>query len=318
MADLVAPQARTVAIVIPAYDEESCISELVQRLTKVFESEPDIMFSVFLIDNGSEDETWNLIMSAASRDPRFKGIQLSRNFDTDGGLTAGLEFVTQDAVILMCADLQDPPELIPEFLRLWQEGFDNVYGVITNRAGTSLVRRINSEMFYRIAGSLSDVHLPPNASDFRLLSRAAYEPLRKMNERGRYLRGMAAWSGFPSIGVPMDRPERFAGISKATTQLALRVATRGILSNSTKPLRLITIIGVTLSTISFISTVLLAALWILRGVPFAGFGTLVSVSLLAFGVLSLMLGIISEYVGMIYNEVKQRPNYVIRSTYGIE
>lgn len=316
MEDMVTKHRGSVAVVVPAYNEEECLDELAERLREVFASEGSYTFVVFLVDNGSSDETWSIIRRISSSDDRFVGIQLSRNFGTDGGLTAGLELVTQDAVVLMCADLQDPPEMIPAFLRRWEEGFATIYGVVEDRGGTGLVRRTNSEIFYWLVGKLSEVDLPRNASDFRLLDRSVYEVLRQMRERGRYLRGMSAWAGFRSIGVPFDRPPRFAGESKASTREVMKVATRGVLSNSTRPLRMITAAGLFLSTLAIVALVVLAVLWIARGVPFAGFGTLVSLSLLAFGVLALMLGIISEYVGMIYEEVKARPNFIIRTTTG--
>lgn len=314
MEDLVSIRPKSVAIVVPAFNEESCLDELADRLREVFSGERDYTFAVFLVDNGSWDGTWSVIQRIATTDDRFVGVQLSRNFGTDGGLTAGLDLVTQDAVVLMCADLQDPPELIPAFLRLWEDGVANVYGVVENREGTGFVRRTNSALFYWLAAKLSEIDLPRNASDFRLLDRSVYEVLRRMDERGRYLRGMSAWAGFRSMGVPFDRPPRFAGESKASTKEVMKVASRGVLSNSTRPLRMITSVGLALSSLSIASLVVLAVLWITRGVPFAGFGTLVSLSLLAFGVLALMLGIVSEYVGMIYEEVKARPNFIIKTT----
>jgi glycosyltransferase involved in cell wall biosynthesis len=271
--DMVTKPVASVALVVPAYNEEACLEELANRLREVFGCEEQYDFTVFLVDNGSVDGTWSLIEQISGSDERFVGIQLSRNFGTDGGLTAGLELVTQDAVVLMCADLQDPPEMIPQFLRHWEDGYANVYGVVENRIGTGVIRRTNSEFFYWLAGRLSEVDLPRNASDFRLLDRSVYEVLRRMHERGRYLRGMSAWVGFRSIGVAFDRPPRFAGESKASTKEVMKVATRGVLSNSTRPLRFITAVGLVLSIFSVGAIVILAMLWVTRGVPFAGFGT---------------------------------------------
>jgi glycosyltransferase involved in cell wall biosynthesis len=303
---------KSVAVVIPAYNEEGCIVELCQRLARVFDEETSYSFVCYLVENGSRDDTWKLVTDAAVQDSRFVGIQLSRNFGADGGMTAGLTYVSEDAVVLMTADLQDPPEFIGPFLREWERGFENVYGIVTERRGTGPVRTFNSKLFYWVLSRLTDDSIPRNASDFRLLDRRAYEALRALPERGRFIRGLSAWVGFSAIGVEVSRPERFAGESKATTAEVFKVASRGIFANSTKPLRLITLSGLFLSVVSLTSIFILALLWIIRGVPFAGFGTLVALSLLVFGILSLMIGIVSEYVGLIYEEVKQRPNFIVR------
>ena len=229
----------------------------------------------------------------------------------DGGLTAGLDYIAGDACVLMTADLQDPPELISNFLRLWEEGWENIYGVIKKRGGTGPIRRMNSALFYWLAGKLTDGRLPRNASDFRLVDKKVYVAVREMKERNRFVRGLFAWAGFKSIGVPMERPPRFGGISNAHTFKVLDLAFKGIFAHSYKPLRFITIFGLLLSFLSFVSIIPLLFIWLVQGVPFAGFGTLVSLFLLILGFLSLMLGIVSEYVGLIYEEAKGRPNYIV-------
>ena len=316
MASLVTPRKKSVAIVIPAFNEEDCLPELLKRLTAVFDAEADYQFRCMVVENGSNDRGWEIISAAAAKDERVEGVQLSRNYGADGGITAGLDLVEEDAVVMMTADLQDPPEMIPMFLREWERGFENVYGVVMSRGGTGPIRRLNSRAFYWLVARLTENQIPNNASDFRLLDRRAYEAIRTLRERNRMMRGLAAWVGFSSCGVPFERPERYAGSSKATTRAVTRLATQGIFSNSTKPLRLITIVGSTLSLVALLSILVLAVLWVLRGVPFAGFGTLVSISLLAFGLLSMMVGIVAEYVGLIYEEVRQRPIYVVRQTTG--
>jgi dolichol-phosphate mannosyltransferase len=236
----------------------------------------------------------------------------------DGGLTAGLDYVTGDACVLMTADLQDPPELIPTFLRKWEEGYENVFGIVTKREGTGPIRTMNSKMFYWLAGKLTDGRIPRNASDFRLVDKKVYEAVRGMAERNRFVRGLFAWAGFNSIGIPMERPPRFGGVSKAHTFKVLDLAFKGIFAHSYKPLRLITVFGFMLSAIAFVSIVPLFFLWVFVGVPFAGFGTLVGLFLLVLGIVSLMLGILSEYVGLIYEEVKARPNYLVTKTLGFK
>lgn len=302
---------KLISIIIPAYNEEDCVDELSSRLTSLFTLEIQYDFEVFIVENGSVDSTWEKLQVIAASDNRFKVLRLSRNFRMDGGLTAGLDHVTGDACVLMTADLQDPPEMISEFLRKWEEGWENVYGIVTKRGGTGPIRRLNSKMFYWLAGKLTDGRIPRNASDFRLVDRKVYETVRLMTERNRFVRGLFAWVGYKSIGIPMQRPPRFGGVSNASTSKVVDLAFKGIFAHSYKPLRLITTIGILLSLISFLALPLLTFIWLIQGVPFAGFGSLVSLFLLALGLLFLMLGVVAEYVGLIYEEVKARPNYVI-------
>ncbi len=298
-------------MIIPAYNEEDCVDELFTRLKNIFDTERQYNFEVVIVENGSLDSTWTKLQNIAEQDNRFKILKLSRNFRMDGGLTAGLDYIKGDACVLMTADLQDPPELIPQFLRFWEQGYENIYGVITKREGTGPIRTMNSKLFYWLAGKLTDGRIPPNASDFRLVDKKVYSAVKGMTERNRFVRGLFAWAGFNSIGVPMERPPRFGGVSNAHTLKVLDLAFKGVFAHSYKPLRLITVFGFILSALSFVSILSLFFLWLFIGVPFAGFGTLVGLFLLVFGIVSLMLGILSEYVGLIYEEVKARPNYVV-------
>jgi glycosyltransferase involved in cell wall biosynthesis len=309
---------KSVSIVTPAFNEIECIGELLGRLEALAEKEKEYQFEVIVIENGSSDGTWEYLQNFDTKSFKKVFVQLSRNFRMDGGLTAGLDFATGDATVLMSSDLQDPPEFISTFLRKWEEGYENIFGVVTKRSGTSLIRRINSRMFYKIANKLSDGVLPENASDFRLLDRKVYEAVRGMRERNRFLRGLVAWSGFRSIGMPLVRPERYAGKSKAYSFQVLDLAIKGILAHSMVPLRMVSIFGMGLSLLSIVSFFPMLILWIFVGVPFAGFGTLVTLTLFLFSAGIFMMGILSEYIGLIYQEVKERPNYivsqVIRST----
>jgi dolichol-phosphate mannosyltransferase len=217
----------------------------------------------------------------------------------------------------MTADLQDPPELISDFLRKWEEGYENIYMVVSQRRGTGPVRTFNSRAFYWLAGKLTDSAIPPNASDFRLVDREVYETINGMQERNRFVRGLFAWSGYKSIGMPHERPPRFGGVSKAHTFKVLDLAFKGIFAHSYVPLRLITVTGLTVSLMSAVLLVVYSIQFILWGVPFAGFGTLVGFILLLFGILFSMIGVMSEYIGLIYEEVKQRPNFVVRRRVGL-
>ena len=301
---------KLISIIIPAYNEEECVDELAARLKTLFATESQYDFEAIIVENGSIDSTWEKLQKIAA-DPRFKILKLSRNFRMDGGLTAGLDYIRGDACVLMTADLQDPPELISEFLRKWEAGWENIYGVVTKRGGTGPIRTFNSKMFYFVADKLTDGRIPKNASDFRLVDKKVYLAIKSMTERNRFVRGLFAWAGFKSIGVPMERPPRFGGVSNAHTFGVIDLAFKGIFAHSYKPLRLITIFGIFLSAFSFLAIVPLAIIWVTSGVPFAGFGTIISLFLFVLGILSLMIGILSEYIGLIYEEVKSRPNYIV-------
>ena len=309
---------KIINILIPAYNEEACVDELASRLKQLFETEDNFDFEVLIVENGSSDLTWEKLLAISHSDDRFKLIRLSRNFRMDGGLTAGLDFVTGDACVLMTADLQDPPEFISEMLRKWEEGWENIYGVVTKRTGTGPLRTFNSKLFYLVAGKLTDGRIPRNASDFRLVDRKVYEAVRGMKERNRFVRGLFAWSGFRSIGLPMVRAERFGGVSNAHSLKVIDLAFKGIFAHSYKPLKLITLFGVSLSFLSAVSLIPLVFLWLFHGVPFAGFGTLVGILLLLISFLFLTLGVIGEYIGLIYEEVKARPNYLVSETFGFD
>lgn len=308
---------KLISIIVPAYNEEACVEELARRLALIFDANPKYEFEAIIVENGSIDRTWELLQQIYEKDNRFKTIQLARNFRMDGGLTAGLNYATGDAVVLMTADLQDPPELITEFIKKWEEGYENVYMVVTKRTGTGPIRTFNSKAFYWLAGKLTDDRIPKNASDFRLVDRKVYEAVRGMEERNRFIRGLFAWVGFKSIGIEAERPERFGGVSNAHSLKVIDLAFKGIFSHSYIPLKLITLSGILLSGISVGSLIAFVLSWVFIGVPFAGFGTIVSLVLLIFGFLTFMLGLIAEYIGLIYEEVKQRPNFVVTTELGI-
>lgn len=309
---------KLISVIAPAYNEEDCVDELVRRLTEVFDSNDNYEFEAIVVENGSMDSTFDLLKQASVVDDRFKVLRLSRNFGMDGGITAGLEHISGDAAVIMTADLQDPPELITAFLEKWEEGYENIYMTVTERTGTGLVRRLNTRLFYWLADRMTDHRIPRDASDFRLVDRKVYQSVREMRERNRFVRGLFAWVGFRSIGIEHVRPARFAGSSKAHTRTVLHLAVKGVLAHSYLPLKLITLIGIFCSAIAFGALVVMSTFWILVGVPFAGFGTIVAIGLLAFGLLASMIGILAEYLGLVYEEVKHRPNFVVAEALGIE
>ena len=309
---------KKISIVTSAYNEAECVDELARRLASVFDQLPVYDFEAIVVENGSEDETFDRLADISQRDPRFKIIQLARNFKMDGGLTAGLATVDADAVVLMTADLQDPPEMIPQFIAEWEAGYENVYGVVTVRRGTGRIRSMNSRLFYWIIGRLTGHLIPANASDFRLLDRRVYEVVRKMDERNRFVRGLVAWVGFRSKGVEHEREERYAGTSKAHSVGVLQMAVKAILAHSQVPLVVIPLVGVGLFVASIVALVVLTIDWATLGVPFPGFGTIVALMVMLFGILFCLLGIVSIYIGQIYEEVKGRPNFIVRQTLGID
>jgi glycosyltransferase involved in cell wall biosynthesis len=308
---------KKIALIIPAYNESECVDELARRLAAVFDAEPAYDFEAIIVENGSTDDTMDKLLAIHVADPRFKILQLARNFRMDGGLTAGLNVIDADAVVLMTADLQDPPEFIPEMLRKWEEGYENIYGVVTERGGTGPIRRMNSRLFYWLAGKLTNDRITSNASDFRLVDRKVYEAVRSMDERNRFIRGLFSWVGFKSIGLPMARLPRFAGESKAYSLAVIDLAFKGIFAHSYVPLRLITLTGFLLSGIAAVAVFVLAFGFVFRGVPFPGFGSIICLMLVGFGVVTLLLGVVGEYLALIYEEVKLRPNFVVTRKVGI-
>jgi dolichol-phosphate mannosyltransferase len=308
---------KLVSIVTPLYNEEDNVEELARQLTAMFDENPGYDFEVIAVENGSSDATHDRLLAVRARDSRFKILRLARNFRMDGGLTAGMHYVKGDAAVIMTADLQDPPGLITEFIRKWEEGYENVFMIVAKREGTGLVRRMNSQLFYWLVNVLTGGTFPKNVSDFRLIDRKVVDVFNSMDERNRMVRGMFYWIGFRGIGVMADRPPRFAGESKADTRKVLDLAMKGIMSFSTVPLRMITWTGVALSVFSFALLIYEVIRAFTTGVPFAGFGSIMSVMLLMFGFLFTMLGVIAEYIGMIFDEVKQRPNFIVRDEIGL-
>ena len=302
---------KTIDVIAPVYNEEACLREFVGELIVIFDLEVEYQFRLVLIENGSTDDSYDLICELLKTDNRIACVKLTRNFGMDGGITAGLKFATADAVIFMASDMQDPPRAIPLLLRKWEEGFDNVFAIVSKRIGVSIIRKMNSQIFYLLANRLTNNAIPRNVSDFRLLSRKAYEALRGLEEANRVIRGLVGWMGFKNVGIKIDRPPRFAGKSKAHTWPVIGLGVRAILSHSYAPLRLISVFGIVLSGLSMVSLVTTTILFVFHGVPFPGFGTIISVIILLFGILFLMLGIISEYLALVYEEVKKRPPFLI-------
>ena len=265
-------------------------------------------------DNGSSDSTWEIISNLAIESPRVLGVRMSRTFTLDSAFTMGIDIATSNAVIIMASDLQDPPEVIHEFLRKYEEGYEQVVAKIVSRQHVPFIRRTLSNIFYLIANRATNNMIPQGVSDFRLLSRTAYEATQKMRERNRFLRGLIAWTGFRTAIVEIDRPDRFAGDSKFVKiplKHVIKWAISSILSHTSAPLTLIAVMGFFLSATSIFATLVASLFWIFSGVPFAGFGTILGVVLVGFSLTMLAIGIIAQYIALIYEEVKGRPLYLI-------
>lgn len=309
-----------ISLAVPAYNEETNIPILAKRLRDVFDVQLDGKYEleVVICENGSADRTWEALKTEHEADPRFKIVQLSRNFNMEGGMMAALAHVTGDACVIMSADLQDPPELIPKLLERWEQGDEIVYTVITHRHGESKFRQIAAETFYWLIDKVSDTPVPRNASDFRLVDRKAYQAFNDLHERSRMVRATWGWLGFRSSGVEYERAARDGDVSKFNAIATAGFAYRGILASSKSPLKLIPVLGMFLSILSFIGMTGFVVRAIFFGVPFPGFGTLTSLLLLLFGFLFLLLGVISEYVGMIFDETRQRPHFLVREVVGFD
>lgn len=309
---------RLVSVVAPAFNEEECIEELASRLVAVAEGLRDRYdFEFIIIENGSVDTTYPKLLNITSRDERFKIIRFSRNFGIEPAISAGLRRASGDAAIIMCSDLQDPPEMIPQFLERWEEGYENVYGVISRRTDEGWLRERLTKAYYMLLNHTTGSVVPRNVSDFRLVDRKMYEILNSMPERRRMLRTMWPWLGFRSIGVSYTRPPRFGG--KSTYKLFRNIVfgLRGIASATSWPLGLIPVVGVGLGMLSFLMLAGFAIRAFTAGVPFNGFGTLIAVMLSMFGLLFLFLGIIAEYISIIYEEVRGRPLFIVTEEIGL-
>ena len=301
---------RSVDIVIPVYNEEACIPELVRRLKMLMDGSPDYRWQVLLVENGSTDGSAGLIAAASNDDARFVAVTLVRNFGTEGGILAGMAASQADAIVTMQADLEDPPELIPKMLDEWEAGAKYVYARVASRSRQPLWRRIMTKGYYSLASWASNGAIVQNASDFRLLDKALYTLLLSIQEQNLFLRGVVTWAGFPTASVPFERGDRFGGETKFRLRSAITFASLGILGQTTKPLRFITLLGAILSLLSFVALLILVYNAFSTGVPFAGFGTLVGLQILFFGLTMVFLGLVAEYIALIYREVRPRPHFI--------
>ncbi|MGQ0622023.1 MAG: glycosyltransferase family 2 protein, partial [Panacagrimonas sp.] len=317
VSDVVPEEPPLVSIIVPCHDEAESLDEFHRELAAAIDGNA-LRFELIFVDDGSGDRTLEKLLELAARDPRVRVIELSRNFGKEAAMTAGLEFARGDAVIPIDADLQDPPSLIPTLIEAWQRGAEMVVAVRADRSTDSWLKRVTANLFYSLHNRLSSVRLPPNAGDFRLMSRPVVDAICRMPERHRFMKGLFAWVGFRTVSVAYQRQERRGGRTKFSGWRLWNFALEGITSFSTAPLRLWTYVGFLGALATAAYGVYLIVRTLVLGVAVPGYASLMT-AVLFFGSLQLLaLGTIGEYLGRVYIEVKDRPRYVVRKFHGAQ
>lgn len=309
-------EASLISIVVPCFNEEEILPQTLSRVHAAAQA-TGLGYEILLVDDGSADRTWEIIEAEAQRDAHVRGVRLSRNFGHQMALTAGLERARGSEVLVIDADLQDPPELLAAMLAKRAEGFDVIYGRRRSRAGETWFKLVTAKLFYRLIGYLAEVPIPPDAGDFRLMSRRAVNAFLLLPETSRFIRGMVAWIGYAQVAVPYDRQARAAGKTKYSLGRMLRFSADAVTGFSIKPLR-----AATLASAALLGAAFLIALWAL--ITWLGHGTvrgwtsLIVTILFVGGVQTLILGVIGEYIGRLFLEVKRRPLYLIRNDTAVD
>ena len=302
-------------MIVPCFNEEEVIEHTHKRLISTLD-EGKVNYEIVYVDDGSTDRTPALLKNIQSQNSRVRLVRLSRNFGHQIAITAGLDYVTGDAVVLIDADLQDPPEVIPKMLEKWKEGFQVVYGQRLSREGETAFKLQTAHLFYRLINRLSDIPIPFDSGDFRLIDRSVVDTLRRMHEKHRFLRAMTGWVGFRQTAVPYERAARFAGLSKYPLRKMLGLALDGIVSFSTVPLRMVTITGFAFFCVSVLGMLYALFMRLLTNNWVPGWTLIFMAIMLTGGLQFIFLGIIGEYIGRIYNEAKDRPLFVVQETLG--
>ncbi|CAN7679917.1 glycosyltransferase family 2 protein [Trinickia sp. LjRoot230] len=304
-----------VSLVVPFYNEEPAIDAFFTTIVPVLESIATVRFEIVCINDGSSDGTLDKLVRASGRDARIRVIDLTRNFGKEAALTAGLDEALGDAVIPIDADLQDPPGLIPVMIEHWFDGAEVVAAKRSSRACDTMMKRVSAGLYYRVHNALSEVKLPENVGDFRLMDRAVVNALRSLPERQRFMKGLFAWVGFKTVLVEYEREARCAGHSKFSGWRLWNFALEGITSFSTVPLRSWTYIGLAIALLAFCYGGFIISRTVLFGNPVSGYASLLSVMLFLGGIELIGVGVVGEYVGRIYHETKERPVYLVRRRY---
>ncbi|NLB42445.1 MAG: glycosyltransferase family 2 protein [Clostridiales bacterium] len=305
------------SILVPMYNEEEVIEETYHRLKNVMDKIGESYELVF-VNDGSKDKSAQIISELVKTDENIRLIDFSRNFGHQIAVTAGLDYVQGQAIVIIDADLQDPPEVIPQMLEKWREGYDVVYGKRLKRQGETAFKKASAHVYYRILGALTDGNIPRDTGDFRLIDRKVCEAIKRLPEKNRFLRGMVNWVGFNQVAVEYVRDERWAGETKYPLKKMLKFAADGIFSFNYKPLKLATYIGLFLSVIGFIYLLVVLFQKLFTDTALTGWASIMAVSLVFHGITLVILGIIGEYIGRIYEEVKGRPLYIVKETIGFK
>ena len=302
---------KKITILIPCYNEENNIDVLYKHLRNVIKPINGYSFQILLVNDGSKDETLAKMQELHEKDSSVSYLSLSRNFGKENAMLAGLDFAEGDAVILMDADLQDPPELIPKLIEEWEKGYDDVYARRRSRAGETWFKKASAHWYYRILQKFADIDIPADVGDFRLLDRQAVDALCSLRERQRYTKGLFSWIGYNKKEILFDRNPRMSGNSKMSFLKLLSLAVDGITSFSVAPLRFASVLGLLISSVAFGYLLFVVGKTLLFGDPVAGYPSMISIILFMGGIQLVVLGIIGEYVGRIFYEVKGRPDYLV-------
>jgi glycosyltransferase involved in cell wall biosynthesis len=302
---------KKITILIPAYNEQEVLRHLYERLHKLAGETPNYAFEFLFVNDGSRDKTLEIIKAYAKKDHRIAYINLSRNFGKETAMIAGLDKANGDATVIIDADLQDPPELIPQMIKYWEEGYDDVFAKRNSRNGESFMKKTTSSVFYKILQKSTTIPIQQDTGDFRLLDKRCVMALRQFRESERYTKGMFSWIGYKKKEIGYDRDPRFAGDTKWNYLKLINLAIDGITSFTTAPLRVSSVMGILVSLGAFIYIIYLVVRTIFFGTDLAGYPSMMAVILFLGGVQLLSLGVIGEYIGRIFNETKNRPLYFI-------
>ena len=308
---------KRLSIVAPMHDEAEVLGAFFERI-EAATGDLGVEVEIICVDDGSRDGTLAALLARAAADSKVKVVALARNFGKEAALTAGIDLASGDMVTPIDADLQDPPELIAEFIRRWEEGYDVVYGERADRSSDTAVKRGSAQLFYRVFNRMSHLPIPESAGDFRLMDRQVVEALKLLPERNRFMKGLFAWVGFRQVGVPYARPARAAGVSSMGYLRLFHFAIDGITSFSTAPLRVWTLLGLAGALLAVVAALALIIRTLMVGREVPGYASLMVVMLLGFAVQMIAFGVLGEYVGRLYQEVKGRPIYIVRAKVGFD
>ena len=299
------------SVVIPCYNEQEVITETYNRLTKVM-TDIGESYELIFVNDGSKDNTARIIADFGENDRSVKLINFARNFGHMPAISAGMEYSKGKAIFIIDADLQDPPELFPEMVTKWREGYHVAYGKRIKRKGESIFKRISAKIFYRFLRGMTNVDMPPDTGEFRLIDRKVCDAVNKMPEKNRYIRGLVSWVGFKQVAVEYVREERFAGVTKYPLRKMIAFAMDAVTSFSYKPLKLATMIGFIMSFLSFLYILFAMYQRFFTDLTIAGWASTIAAILLTQGIVLMILGLMGEYIGRIYSEIQNRPNYIIQ------